>query len=58
MPLETAWGDPNQCPFCGGDLPSPGSGFVDHVDDNPDCSDAFDAWRGRVARDVPRGWPG
>ncbi|MFB6270415.1 MAG: hypothetical protein ABEH83_10750 [Halobacterium sp.] len=58
MAASETWNDPMECPFCGGALPSPGSGFVDHIDDNPECSDEFDAWRGRVDADMAHGWPG
>jgi hypothetical protein len=58
MAASETWTDPSECPFCGGALPSPGSGFVDHIDDNPECSEAFDVWRGRVDDDVRHGWPG
>lgn len=58
MASTNAWTNPYQCPFCGDELASPGSGFVDHVDENPDCEAAFEAWRDGVTDDVPHGWPG
>ena len=58
MATNTSWSDPESCPFCGGALASPGAGFVDHVDDNPDCAERFDEWRERVAGDVRAGWSG
>lgn len=58
MATITSWSDPESCPFCGGALASPGAGFVDHVDDHPDCAERFDEWRERVANDVRGGWSG
>jgi len=58
MATSSNWADVYQCPFCGGDLPSPGSGFVDHIDQNPDCDEEFEAWRDTITDDVPHGWPG
>lgn len=58
MASSAAWTGVWQCPFCGGDLPSPGSGFVDHIDENQACGEAFEAWRANVTDDVPHGWPG
>lgn len=58
MATNGAWDDVYQCPFCGDDLPSPGSGFVDHIAENQACDRAFDAWRVQITDDVPHGWPG
>lgn len=58
MSSSTTWTDPYSCPFCGEELPSPGEGFVRHVDDNPECDAAFETWRERVAEDVRGGWSG
>ncbi|USZ69462.1 hypothetical protein NGM10_06930 [Halorussus salilacus] len=54
----TTWSDPNDCPFCGAELPNPGAGFVDHIGANPDCEAGFEAWREHIAGDVPGGWGG
>jgi hypothetical protein len=58
MAASESWGDPNQCPFCGARLSSPGAGFVDHVGENPECEAEFDAWRDRVSDDIRGGWMG
>lgn len=58
MAASETWNDPSQCPFCGDGLPSPGSGFVDHIDENQACGEEFEAWRANVTDDVPHGWPG
>jgi hypothetical protein len=50
--------DPHECPFCGEYVASPGKGFMLHVEENPECDADFDAWRDRVADDVPGGWGG
>ena len=54
----TTWTDPATCPFCGGDLANPGSGFVDHIDVSPDCRRGFDAWRENLAGDLAGEWTG
>jgi len=54
----TTWSDPNHCPFCDGELESPGAGFVDHLDDSSDCEADFETWQSRIAGDVPGGWSG
>lgn len=58
MSASTDWSDPNQCPFCGDVLASPGNGFIDHVDENENCADRFDTWRGRISDDMHAGWSG
>lgn len=58
MAASESWSDPYHCPFCGAALASPGSGFVSHVEDNPECDDAFDAWRDRIGGDMAGGWSG
>lgn len=58
MASSETWTDPNRCPFCGGQLPSPGAGFVGHVEENPDCRSEFRTWRERVSDDVRGGWTG
>jgi len=50
--------EPRRCPFCGAELASPGAGFVRHVEDAPDCRDAFETWRDRVTDDMRGGWAG
>lgn len=52
----TSWGDPEQCPFCEGDLTDGGPGFMDHISDRPDCRAGFETWRERVTRDVGGEW--
>ncbi len=54
----TNWADPATCPFCGGDLPDPGAGFVDHLGESPDCESGFEVWRENVAGDVAGEWSG
>lgn len=54
----TNWTDPTTCPFCGGELASPGVGFVDHVDENAPCKVAFERWRANVAGDLAGEWSG
>lgn len=58
MPTDGSWSDPNQCPFCGASLSSPGAGFVDHIGESPGCESAFDDWRDRVGGDVGGTWGG
>ncbi|WP_459820404.1 DUF7501 family protein [Halorubrum luteum] len=50
--------DPEQCPFCGATLASAGAGFMDHVDENPECDEQFTTWRVRIAQDIHAGWAG
>lgn len=52
------WSDPNHCPFCADKLADPGAGFIDHLDENPQCASGFEQWRDRVAGDMMRGWGG
>lgn len=54
----TNWSDPWSCPFCEDDLADPGAGFMDHIEDSPDCKASFDQWRENVAGDVKAGWSG
>ncbi|ELY38517.1 DUF7501 family protein [Natronorubrum tibetense] len=54
----TDWTDPIACPFCGEKLASPGAGFVDHIDDSPDCNTEFDHWRKNVGGDLAGEWSG
>lgn len=58
MAASETWTDPNQCPFCGAQLPSPGAGFVDHLDENPACESGFETWRDRITDDIRGGWMG
>ncbi|WP_121822951.1 DUF7501 family protein [Halostella salina] len=55
---ETDWSDPDRCPFCGGALSDPGAGFVDHIEESPDCAERFDQWRDAIAGDVGSEWGG
>lgn len=50
--------DPDQCPFCGAQLSSAGAGFMDHVDESPECNEEFKTWRVRIAQDIQAGWAG
>ncbi|RKD97174.1 DUF7501 family protein [Halopiger aswanensis] len=52
------WVDPIVCPFCGDELPSPGAGFVDHIDENEACEHRFDRWRTNIAGDIGGEWTG
>lgn len=54
----TNWSDPTTCPFCGGDLATPGAGFVDHLSESPDCETHFDRWRDNLAGDLAGEWSG
>lgn len=58
MATNATWSDPETCPFCGATLASPGAGFVDHVQESPDCEREFDDWRGHIAGDMAGGWSG
>jgi hypothetical protein len=58
MATTGTWSDPEQCPFCGDEIDSPGVGFVDHVDEAPDCESEFETWRQRVTDDVAGCWGG
>ena len=58
MTQATTWNDPNHCPFCGESLPNPGAGFVDHVDETPDCETKFTMWREQITEDISGGWGG
>lgn len=58
MTTTATWNDPEHCPFCGETLPTPGVGFIDHIDESPDCKSGFDAWRTRIAGDICGGWSG
>lgn len=58
MSAATTWNDPDHCPFCNTELPNPGAGFIDHVNENPDCESEFDAWRTQIADDIRGGWSG
>lgn len=58
MALSEAATEPERCPFCGSDIASPGAGFMRHVENEPECRDAFDTWRDRVSDDMRGGWAG
>lgn len=55
---EPDWDNPDVCPFCGTGLTGPGAGFVDHLDEAPECRARFEAWRERVTDDIGGGWGG
>ena len=52
------WERPDFCPFCGIELADGGAGFVDHLDDAPECTDRFETWRARVIEKVEDEWDG
>jgi len=58
MPLSESTVEPRRCPFCESELASPGAGFVRHIDESPECRDAFETWRDRVTDDMRGGWAG
>lgn len=58
MSTSATWNDPNRCPFCGDVLTSPGEGFVDHVEESPECESEFGIWRENVGGDIAGGWSG
>jgi len=58
MAASETWTDPNQCPFCGREIPSPGEGFVRHIEESSTCDGAYRVWRERVADDIRGGWSG
>lgn len=58
MAASETWSDPEQCPFCGESLPSPGKGFMIHLNENPECDGDFETWRSRVTEDIGGGWAG
>lgn len=57
-PDSPDWDNPDFCPFCGAALRDGGAGFVEHVEDAPDCRERFEAWRENVAGDVGGEWGG
>jgi hypothetical protein len=56
--LQPQWTDPTDCPFCGTALPNPGVGFIDHVEEDEECAEAYEAWRERFGDDIRGGWSG
>ncbi len=58
MATSETWNDNDRCPFCGAPITTPGVGFINHVEANPDCKDDYETWRNRVADDVAGGWMG
>ncbi|WP_336036971.1 DUF7501 family protein [Halobacterium yunchengense] len=52
------WDDPDFCPFCGAKLTDGGAGFVDHLEDAPECARRFEQWREQVVDDVGGEWGG
>ncbi|GGM54371.1 hypothetical protein J2752_000632 [Halarchaeum rubridurum] len=55
-PVDVDWDDPQECPWCGADIADGGAGFMDHIEANPECEEAFEAWRENVADDVGGEW--
>jgi len=49
---------PNRCPFCECPIGSAGAGFMEHIEANPECNEAFELWRERVDGDMMGGWTG
>ena len=58
MALAESTIEPRRCPFCESELASPGAGFVRHIEESPECRDAFETWRDRVTDDMRGGWAG
>jgi len=50
------WTGTEECPFCDAELPDPGAGFIDHLDDSDGCEAGFDEWRSNLADDLRGGW--
>lgn len=50
------WKNPDYCPFCGAELTSPGTGFMDHIEENDVCRERFEAWREAIAGDIEADW--
>lgn len=48
-------GDVRQCMFCGRPIADRGLGFLQHLDQNPECQAAYDAWLERLDQDRPGG---
>lgn len=55
---EAVWNDPDYCPFCGTELADGGAGFIDHVDDAPECGERFDEWLEAIRDDIGGEWSG
>lgn len=58
MSTSESWSDPNRCPFCGDALASPGAGFVEHVEEAPDCAEQHGMWKENLSGDIAGGWSG
>lgn len=52
------WNRPDFCPFCGAELTDGGGGFIDHLDDAPECEERFAVWRQRITEDIGGEWGG
>lgn len=50
--------DPDYCPFYGVELTDPGAGFIDHIDDAPDCEEQFRDWVDAIRDDMGGDWSG
>ena len=48
-------GDVRQCMFCGAPLENRGPGFIDHLQSNASCQEAYEAWLERLDQDRPGG---
>lgn len=55
---ETDWDRPDFCPFCGTALSDGGPGFIDHLEEFPDCRTRFEGWRDRIVEDIGGEWSG
>ena len=58
MAASDVWSDPNRCPFCGAGLRNPGDGFIDHIEEAPNCASRFGLWRDRIGDDIQGDWGG
>jgi len=52
------WDSPDHCPFCGVALADGGGGFIDHIEESPECKARFEAWRDRIREDIGGEWGG
>lgn len=55
---HSGWDDPDYCPFCGAALADGGAGFIDHVEETPDCDERFEAWLEAIRDDIDGEWGG
>ncbi|GGN15325.1 DUF7501 family protein [Halarchaeum nitratireducens] len=55
-PTDVDWEDPERCPWCGAAVRDGGAGFIEHVEEHPDCAAAFETWRENIADDIGGEW--